>query len=85
MKLTPLPCSFKLPDHLHLANLPELEKADKELKASRKGDNLSQMGEWHDGSLTWDFVAWIRTQTSLPIFVKVQLIAYSSCKAFLCM
>lgn len=62
--------NFKLPDHLHLENLPEIEQADKELKASGKGDNLSQMGEWHDGSLTWDFVAWIRTQTSLPIFVK---------------
>lgn len=71
VKLASLFYSFKLPDHLHLENLPEIEQADKELKASGKGDNLSQMGEWHDGSLTWDFVAWIRTQTSLPIFVKV--------------
>lgn len=66
-------CSFKLPSHLHLENLPELEIMDRELKASGKGDNLSQMGAWHDGSITWDFIPWIRTQTSLPIFIKVQV------------
>ena len=79
-----LSCSFKLPDHLHLANLPEIEQADKELKASGKGDNLSQMGEWHDGSLTWDFVAWIRAQTSLPIFVKVLISSQSQRLCLLC-
>lgn len=64
-------CSFKLPSHLQLANIPDLEQMDRELKASGRGDNLSQMGEWHDGSITWDFVPWIRKHTSLPIFVKV--------------
>ena len=63
--------SFKLPSHLSLENLPDLEIMDRELKAAGKGSSIAQMGSWHDSSLTWDFVPWIRQHTKLPIFMKV--------------
>ncbi len=31
-----------------------------------------------DDTLTWDFVAWVRTVTKVPLFVKVRL-AWSAC------
>lgn len=56
-----------------MSNLPDLEEANKRLKASGEGDNMKQMGAWHDATLTWESIPWIRTQTKLPVFLKVSL------------
>lgn len=67
-------CSFMLPEGLRLANLEGLdEKLDASVHEAGWGSGLSRHFEDNiDASLTWSFVSWLRSVTSLPIFVKVR-------------
>lgn len=71
-------CRFKLPGYLKLANLPDLEVVDRELKEVGS-ESRRPVGVWHDGSLTWDFIPWIRSHTRLPIFLKASSCEFYSC------
>jgi len=63
---------FRLPEGMHLVNLDGLAESlpiDQRSKAA--GSGIAEVFAEHlDTSLTWDFVAWLRTITRLPILVK---------------
>ena len=69
--------SFELPAGLTLSNLEGLDNADADVAAPHPGSSLARAFERRmDASLTWAFVAWLRSATRLPIFVKVQYVHY---------
>lgn len=73
-------CRFHLPDHLQLGNL----KALAEKRASQHSEQVLSVQDSSEGSglfalfakevddsLTWEGLAWLRSITKLPIFIKV--------------
>ena len=65
-------CSFELPEGLTLPNLAGLT-ADAGVSAPLSGSSLARAFDNHiDASLTWSFVAWLRSVTRLPLFVKAR-------------
>ena len=68
--------SFKLPEGMSLENLAPLSRKADELSKSSKTESgiAAVFANEVDASLTWKFMDWLRTITSLPIFVKVILI-----------
>jgi len=74
-RLTALPRanSFELPQPFTLANLEGLGNADADVAAPYRGSSLASAFERRiDASLTWAFVAWLRSVTRLPIYVKAR-------------
>ena len=66
-------CSFKLPGHLRLANVEGLVTETAEVHSHEPGSGVAQtFASQIDPSLTWAFVAWLRTVCSLPIFIKAR-------------
>jgi hypothetical protein len=67
-------CSFRLPEGLSLVNLAPLKrKFDRLAKELGKGSSIANLfSKEVDPSLTWAFFTWLRTITSLPIYVKVR-------------
>lgn len=63
---------FGLPKELSLENLAPLKrKYDRLAKDTEKGSGIAHVFVKEvDASLTWEFLTWLRTVTSLPIFVK---------------
>ncbi|KAK9918957.1 hypothetical protein WJX75_008310 [Coccomyxa subellipsoidea] len=80
--------NFKLPDGLRLANLEGLganlgaeagANTDAAVHDAGEGSGVSKhFSDNIDASLTWSFVAWLRSVTSLPIFVKGILSAHDA-------
>ena len=67
---SPTCCRFRLPDGLRLEHLEGLAQRHKDT-TPKDTPFLKVFGSHVDDSQTWDFVAWMRSVTSLPIFVKV--------------
>ena len=63
-------CRFRLPDGLRLEHLEGLAQRHTDT-TPKDTPFLKVFGSHVDDSQTWDFVAWMRSVTSLPIFVKV--------------
>ncbi|CAL5227017.1 g9910 [Coccomyxa viridis] len=65
---------FKLPEHLRLENLTGLAEAarmERKVHSEEKGSGIAlHFADHIDSSLTWDFLPWLHTVTSLPIFLK---------------
>ncbi|KAF6266545.1 glycolate oxidase [Scenedesmus sp. NREL 46B-D3] len=72
---------FRLPDHLHMANLQVLaekraarQPGSAQLLDARDSSNNSGLFELFakevDDRLTWDVIPWLRTITTLPIYIK---------------
>lgn len=63
---------FRLPHGMHLANLAGLLDTDAAQQSScHEGSQIAQVFATHlDAGLTWDFVAWLRKITHLPVVVK---------------
>lgn len=69
--------SFKLPAGLTLSNLEGLDDANADIAVPYYGSSLARaMKRRIDASLTWKFVAWLRSAMQLPILVKVQCMHY---------
>ncbi len=67
-------CSFSLPEGLSLENLAPLKKKHDRLAKGEKGSGIAHVFVKEvDAGLTWEFLNWVRTVTSLPIYVKVSL------------
>lgn len=65
-------CSFKLPEHLRLANVEGLVTERAGVHSDEPGSGIAQtFASQIDPSLTWAFVAWLHSITSLPVFIKV--------------
>ena len=67
---SPMCCRFRLPDGLRLEHLEGLAQRHKDTMP-KDTPFLKMFGSHVDDSQTWDFIAWMRSVTSLPIFVKV--------------
>ena len=67
---SPVCCRFRLPDGLRLEHLEGLAQRHTDT-TPKDTPFLKVFGSHVDDSQTWDFVAWMRSVTSLPIFVKV--------------
>eukprot|EP00878_Enallax_costatus_P004735 GHUV01004984.1.p1 GENE.GHUV01004984.1~~GHUV01004984.1.p1 ORF type:complete len:457 (+),score=118.12 GHUV01004984.1:151-1521(+) len=70
---------FRLPDHLQMANLqPLADKRARDLPGqvvhardvSHGSGLFSLFAKEVDDSLTWEAIPWLRTLTSLPIYIK---------------
>ena len=64
-------CSFKLPGDLVLANVDGLVTDTAEVKGGEP-DYAQEFSNQIDPSLTWEFVAWLRSVCSLPLFIKAR-------------
>eukprot|EP00882_Tetradesmus_deserticola_P013532 GHRQ01014367.1.p3 GENE.GHRQ01014367.1~~GHRQ01014367.1.p3 ORF type:complete len:117 (+),score=46.97 GHRQ01014367.1:606-956(+) len=75
-------CRFHLPDHLHMANLQVLaekraaaQPGSAQLLDARDSSHNSGLFELFakevDDRPTWAVIPWLRTITTLPIYVKV--------------
>lgn len=67
----PACCSFKLPGDLVLANVEGLVTGTAEVKGGAP-DYAQEFSNQIDPSLTWEFVAWLRSVCSLPLFIKAR-------------
>lgn len=77
----PVSCRFRLPDGLRLEHLEGLAKRHKDT-TPKDTPFIKVFGSHVDDSQTWDFVTWMRSVTSLPIFVKVR--GAPACTTHLC-
>lgn len=75
-------CRFRLPDHLHMANLQVLaekraagQPGSTALLDARDSSHSSGLFELFarevDDTLTWEAIPWLRSITKLPIYIKV--------------
>ena len=61
---------FSLPPHLKLANFMDRDKQNSELQG-KSGSSLSEyFASIVDANISWDFVDWLKSITSLPIIIK---------------
>ena len=76
--------SFKLPDHLRLSNVEGLVTDTAEVHSAEPGSGVAQtFASQIDPSLTWAFVAWLRSVCGLPIFIKARVAL--ACLGSLCL
>lgn len=64
-------CSFKLPSNLRLENLEGLTKEAGQNEGQQNSAIAQVFASYVDPGLGWDFIAWVRTVTKLPLILKV--------------